>query len=149
MIKEGRFGFMEAFSVMAIVLVTKIFYGSPMALIKYLGTAAWYGTLISCGGALVFFTLLYFLMKRFPQQDLFQIFETVTGKLIGKALILIFGIFLLYKAGINVREFTAVLKVYSMPFTPPNNADAPYSHSLYLFMMLHPNILLILVCTDR
>lgn len=126
MIKEGRFGFMEAFSIMAIVLVTKIFYGSPMALIKYLGTAAWYGTLISCAGALIFFTLLYLLMKRFPQQDLFQIFETVTGKLIGKSLILIFAVFLLYKAGINLREFTAVLKVYSMPFTPPSMVFLPF-----------------------
>ncbi|KUO66722.1 MAG: spore gernimation protein [Gracilibacter sp. BRH_c7a] len=126
MIKEGHFGFMEAFSVMAIVLVTKIFYGSPMALIKYLGTAAWYGTLISLVGALVFFTLLYLLMKRFPQEDLFQIFETVTGKIIGKALILTFGVFLIYKAGINLREFTAVLKVYSMPFTPPSMIMLPF-----------------------
>lgn len=120
MIKEGRFGFMEAFSIMAIVLATKIFYGSPMALIKPLGTAAWYGTLVSCAAALAFFTLLYILMKRFPQQDLFQIFETVTGKVIGKSLILIFAIFFVYKAGINLREFAAVLKVYSMPFTPPS-----------------------------
>ncbi len=126
MIKEGRFGFMEALSVMAIVLVTKIFYGSPMAIIKSLGTAAWYGTLISCAGALIFFTLLYILMKRFPQQDLFQIFETVTGKLIGKSLIIIFAVYLVYKAGINLREFTAVLKVYSMPFTPPSLIILPF-----------------------
>lgn len=126
MIKEGHFGFMEAFSVMAIVLVTKVFYVGPMALIKYLGTAAWYGTLISCGGALVFFTLLYLLMKRFPQQDLFQIFETVTGKLTGKTLILIFAVFLLYNAGINLIEFTAVLKAYNMPITPPSMIILPF-----------------------
>jgi spore germination protein KB len=118
MIKEGHFGFYEAFSLMTIVLLTKIFYTSPMVLIKSLGTAAWYGTLVSCAVALVFFAFLYALMKRFPQQDLYQIFETVTGKVIGKLLIFLFSGFLLYSAVVNMREFISVLKVYSMPFTP-------------------------------
>lgn len=120
MIKEGHFGFYEAFSLMTIALITKIFYASPMVIIKSLGTAAWYGTLISCATTLVIFYVIYLLMKRFPQQDLFQIFETVTGKVVGKCLIFIFSAYLLYKAGVNIREFVAILKVYSMPFTPPS-----------------------------
>jgi spore germination protein KB len=118
MIREGHFGFYEAFSLMTIVLITKLFYTSPMVIIKSLGTAAWYGTLISCGITLVFFALLFSLMARFPQQDLYQIFEAVTGKIVGKILILIFAVYLLYKAGITLAEFIAVLNVYSMPYTP-------------------------------
>ncbi|NLI91595.1 MAG: endospore germination permease [Peptococcaceae bacterium] len=119
MIKEGHFGFYEAFSLMTIVLITKIFFASPMVIIKTLGTAAWLGTLVSCATSIVFFFILYSLMKRFPQQDLYQIFESVTGKMVGKSLIIIFGIFLLYSAAVNLREFITVLKIYSMPFTPP------------------------------
>ncbi len=120
MIKEGHFGYYEAFSLMTIVLITKIFYASPMVIIKSLGTAAWYGTLISCLTAIVFFGLLYILMKRFPQQDLYEIFETVTGKIAGKTLIFIFAAYLLYKASVNLREFIAILKIYAMPLSPPS-----------------------------
>lgn len=118
MIKEGHFGFYEAYSLMTIVLVTKIFYTSPLSIIRILGTAAWYGTLISWCTILLFFMLLYFLMKRFPGSDLYQVFETVTGKFLGKILILIFTAYLLYFAGINLGEFVAILKAYSMPLTP-------------------------------
>lgn len=119
MIKEGHFGFHEAFSLMTIILITKIFYTSPMVIIKALGTAAWLGTLVSFATIMVFFIFLYVLMKRFPQQDLYQIFEIVTGKVMGRILILIFSGYLLYYAGMNLSEFVAILKVYSMPFTPP------------------------------
>jgi hypothetical protein len=119
MIKEGHFGFYEAFSLITIVLITKIFYTSPRVIIKALGTAAWLGTLVSFGAIMLFFILLYLLMKRFPQNDLYQIFEIVTGKVIGRILILMFSGYLLYYAGMNLSEFVAILKVYSMPFTPP------------------------------
>lgn len=118
MIKEGHFGFSEAYSLMTIVLVTKIFYTSPLSIIRILGTAAWLGTVISCCTIIVFFILVYFLMKRFPGLDLYQIFEAVTGKFFGKTLILIFTAYLLYFAGINISEFIAILKIYSMPLTP-------------------------------
>lgn len=120
MIREGHFGSSEAFSLITIVLITKIFYASPLAIINQLGTAAWYGTLVSCTTALSVFTLVYFLMKRFPGQDLYQIFEIVTGKVVGKTLILIFAFYLLYKTGVNIAEFLAILKVYGLPFTPPS-----------------------------
>ncbi|UWG96216.1 endospore germination permease [Dehalobacter sp. DCM] len=118
MIKEGHFGFYEAYSLITIVLVTKIFYTSPLAIIRLLGTAAWLGTLISCCTALLFFVLLYFLMKRFPGSDLYHIFETVTGKFIGKILILIFTAYLVYFAGINLSEFIVILKIYTLPLSP-------------------------------
>ncbi len=118
MIKEGHFGSAEAFCLMLVMLTTRVFYSSPLALIKDLGTAAWYGTLLSCAVSLIFFGLLYLLMKRFPNQDLYQVYETVTGKIISKLLILIFSFYFLYYAAINVREFTAILKAYSMPYTP-------------------------------
>lgn len=118
MIKEGKFGLYEAFALVTILEITKIFYTSPITVIKALGTAAWYGTLISCAVSLVFFGLLYILMKRFPQQDLYQIFEAVTGKRVGKVLILVFSAYFLYYSGVNIMEFTTILKVYSMSFTP-------------------------------
>jgi len=120
MIKEGHFGPSEAFSLVTIMIVTKIFYSSPLVIISDLGTAAWYGTILSCSVSLIFFGLLYILMKRFPQKDLYQIFQAVTGKVIGKLLIMIFSFYFLYYAAINLREFTLILRVYSLPLTPPS-----------------------------
>jgi len=118
MTREGNFGFLETFSLIAIALINKVFYTSPMIIISELGTSAWLGTLISCLTSLSFFGLLYILMKRFQGQDLFQIFEKVTGKLVGRGLTLLFSFYFLYYTAINVREFTAILKAYSLPFTP-------------------------------
>ena len=116
--REGHFGFLEALSLMVIVLINKIFFTSPMTLIEKLGTSAWLGTLISCLASLSFFGLLYLLMKRFNGQDLFQIFETVTGKLVGRGLIFLISLYFLYYTAINAREFAAILKAYSLPYTP-------------------------------
>lgn len=118
MIKEGKFGSLEAFGLVVIFLVTKIFYTSPMAIINKLGSAAWYATLISCATSLAFFWLLLILMKRFPGRDLFQIFEAVAGKIAGRALILLFALYFLYYLAVSTREFFAILKVYSLPHTP-------------------------------
>lgn len=120
MIKEGHFGFTEALSLTVIAIITKIFYISPRVIINTLGTAAWQGTLISCVTCLIFFVLLYNLMKRFPQLDLYQIFEAVAGKILGKILILVFSIYILYYSSVNIREFITILKTYSMPLTPPS-----------------------------
>lgn len=119
MIKEGKFGFFEALALITTVLITKVFYTSPLAIIKELGTAAWYGTLISCAVSLVFFGLIYQLMKRFPQKNLYQVFEAVMGKKLGKFFVFLFGMYFLYYTGVNLVEFTAILKVYSMVNTPP------------------------------
>lgn len=108
----------EAVALTLIVMNTKIFYTSPITIISELGTAAWWGTVISCLTSLFFFGLLYILMKRFQQKDLYQIFEAVTGKKAGKILILIYALYFLYYSGVNLREFSIILKVYSLAKTP-------------------------------
>ncbi|NLP43960.1 MAG: GerAB/ArcD/ProY family transporter [Peptococcaceae bacterium] len=118
MIKEGKIGMLEAYALVTIVIITKIFYTFPLTTIKQTGTAAWYTTLISCVGAIVFFALLYLLLQRFPQKDLYQVFEAVLGKKVSRFIILIFSVYFLYYTGINLSEFVTILKIYSMPFTP-------------------------------
>jgi spore germination protein KB len=125
-IREGQFGFWEALSLATIIIVTKIFYTSPMTIINEFGTAAWYGTLGSCLTAIIFFGLLYLLMKRFPGQDLFQVLETVYGKIVGKILVLILASYFLYYVAMNIREFSAILKAYNLPFTPLSMTIFPF-----------------------
>jgi spore germination protein KB len=120
MIKEGKFGLFEAICLTTLIIVPKIFYTTPMVLTRDLGTAAWYGTLISCISSIIFFMLLYLLMKRFPGKNLVEVFEASLGKILGKAAaIILFGYFLYY-CGANVREFLEMLKAFILPYTPPS-----------------------------
>ncbi len=118
--REGTFGTFEAVCLTVIVMMTKIFYTSISLTIKSEGTSGWYGTIISCLLSLVFFSLIYLLMKRFPGMDITQIFETVLGKVFGKILTLCFAAYGLFSASANLREFIEMIKIYNLPYTPPS-----------------------------
>lgn len=120
MIKEGKFGTQEAVSLVVITIVNKLFYTSPSLLAKVVGTTGWYLTLISAGTAMVGFTFIYLLLKRFPGQNLPEIFESVFWAPIGFILSALLAIFLLVSTAIGVREFTDVLKIYTLPLSPPS-----------------------------
>lgn len=120
MIKEGKFGLHEAVSLMTMVIITKMFYTSIRVLIKTTGTAAWYTVIISSGLSMLAFYLVYLLMKRFQGYDLVEIFQKVTGKVIGKTLALAFSVYFIYYAGSNLREFLEMIKAYNLPYTSPS-----------------------------
>jgi spore germination protein KB len=120
MIKEGRFGLHEAVCLTTLVIIPKIFYTSPMAIVIDLGTAAWYGTLVSCITSMIFFMLIYLLMKRFPEKNLVEVFEASMGKILGKVIAIIFCGYFIYYCGMNVREFLEMLKAFNLPYTPPS-----------------------------
>ena len=95
---QGTFGTYEAVCLASIFLITKIFYMSISIIIGIKGTAAWYGTIISCTVSLILFSLISLLMKRFPNMDFAQIFEVVAGKFAGKVLILLFSVYFIFYA---------------------------------------------------
>lgn len=120
MMKEGRFGTMEAIALTTVVLVTKAFFTSIRVLVKATSTSAWFATLISCSVSILLFLLVYLLMKRFPNKELVEIFEIVTGKFVGKILALVFSGYFVYYAGSSLREFVEMIKAYVLPYTPPS-----------------------------
>lgn len=117
---QGTFGTYEAVCLASIFLITKIFYMSISIIIGIKGTAAWYGTIISCTVSLILFSLISLLMKRFPNMDFAQIFEVVAGKFAGKVLILLFSVYFIFYAASSLREFIEMIKAYNLPYTPPS-----------------------------
>lgn len=115
---EGKIGIFEAVCFTTIILMNKIFFTSVGEIVFQTGTAAWYTTLISCLTALIFFMFTYLLLKRFPDNDLSGIFESVIGKIPGKLLTLAICGYLLFDAGSTLREFVEMIKVYNLHFTP-------------------------------
>lgn len=120
MIKEGKFGTLEAISLSTLVLTSKIFYTSIRVIIKTTATAAWYTTLISCFISVFLFLLVSLLMRRFPSQNLVEIFDAVMGKFIGKILSLVFVAYFIVYCAADLREFVEMLKSYILPYTQPS-----------------------------
>lgn len=118
MIKEGKFGVQEAISLMAITISIKVYFTSPSVIAQILGTSGWFMTLISAAAALVGFSFLYLLLKRFPGKDLIAVFDLALGRLFGFIFSMILVLYLLTGTSILIREFAEVLKVYSLPVTP-------------------------------
>jgi spore germination protein KB len=120
MIKEGKIGPRGSLAIATLVLVTKVFYTNPAAVIKGTGPAAWYVTLISVLVSMLLLQFVYILLKRFPDKVLSEVFEKVWGKLIGKVLSLVFIAYFMFCAGSNLREFVEMIKTYNLPYTPPS-----------------------------
>lgn len=114
------FGTYEAVCLTTLMMIAKVFYASLSVIIKAEGTAAWYGTIISCITSLIVFYLMYLLLKRFPGLDITQVFEAVLGKVAGKILNLLFCTYVLFYAAANLREFIEMIKAYNLPYTPPS-----------------------------
>ncbi|MCC9294091.1 endospore germination permease [Clostridium sp. MT-14] len=117
---EGNIGLFQAVSLVVLAIINKIFYSSAAAIVQRVGTAAWYSTLGSCIISLVFFCIIYMLMKRFPGMNLIQIFDEVVGKFLGKILGMILCAYCVFYAGSNLREFVDMIKIYNLPQTPPS-----------------------------
>lgn len=117
MSKQGQFGLFETTALVTIVIVSKIFYTSMGVVVKSTGTAAWYETIISCIVSVAFFIMIYLLVKRFPNMDLVEIYETVLGKVLGKVVVFLWPCYLIYYGAICSREFFEVIKTYVLPNT--------------------------------
>jgi spore germination protein KB len=117
---EGKISVFEAICITTFIITTKIFFTSPSYLVKHAGTASWYCTIISCITSIIFFLLIYLLMKRFIGKNIVEIFEIVLGKYFGKLLSLLFCAYGLYYSGSNLREFVEMIKAYNLPYSPPS-----------------------------
>lgn len=115
--KQGQFGLFETTALVTVVIISKIFYTSIAAVVKSTGTAAWYETIISCIVSIVFFLMIYPLVKRFPNMDLTEIYEAVLGKALGKVVMFAWPCYLIYYGAICSREFFEVIKTYVLPNT--------------------------------
>lgn len=120
MIKGGKFSVYEGILFTTIIIVSKIQFTSIPVVVKQVGTAAWYTTLVSCVTTIIFFLLLCMLMNRFPGKNLVKIYEAVLGKIPGKIFCIFFSGYILYYSTMTLREFVEMIKVYNLPDTPPS-----------------------------
>ncbi len=119
MTKEGSFGMQEAICLLTITTVSKVFYTSPSMVMKVVGTAGWYMTLISAAIAAIALTPIFSLLNRFPGKNIMEIYDISLGKVGGSILSFLLFVIILITTAVNMKEFTEVLIVYVYPESPP------------------------------
>lgn len=118
MIKEGKFGVQETVALITITITSNVFFSSPGVLVRFVGPATWYLTLISAVVAIIGFTFIYLLLKRFPGKDIIEVFELSLGKIAGFVFSAILAVWLVFYGSVRLREFAEVLRVYVLPLSP-------------------------------
>lgn len=118
MVREGRFGVSEAVSLTCITICAKIFYTSPGYLSRLVGTTGWMTTLVSTLTSLAAFSVVLFLFSRYPGKNIIEIFFLTLGPFFGALFSLAFSAAFLVSAGIMIREFSDVMKIYVLLNTP-------------------------------
>jgi spore germination protein KB len=118
LIREGKFGLSEAICLITVVNANKVLFTSPSHIVRLVGTAGWYMTLISAAVAAVGFTFVYLLVKRFAGRDIVEVFNIVLGPFVGLIVSAAFAALFMFNAGITMGEFTEVFKVYVLPESP-------------------------------
>lgn len=116
--KEGKIGVQEAISLVVIATSNRVFFTAPTIVARFAGTAAWYMSSISNFTAIIFFTFIYILLKRFPGKDLLEIFNITFGRFIGFVLSFVYASSFMAACGILLREFYEIVKSFVLPNTP-------------------------------
>jgi spore germination protein (amino acid permease) len=113
MLKEGKFGVTEAVCLVTITCTVKVFFTSPTVLVRHVGTAAWYTTIISAATALIGFAFVYQLLKRFPGKNLPEIYDLSMGRAVGIVFSVLTAALFMADAGVFMREYSEVLRAYT------------------------------------
>ncbi len=110
---EVQMGGIEAFSVVTVCIITKMFLKFlPASVAKY-GPSCWYVSLISAAVA--------YLLYRFSamgKKGILELFKFSFGNPIGKILGLAVAVYFVFYTALNLREIIRIIKIYNFPATP-------------------------------
>jgi spore germination protein KB len=116
--KTTRLGHRETLTLLIMIISGKIFLSLPRNLIFLGDSAGWLIILLSGLISVGLFHLIYALIRKFPEDNLFQIARRLTGKYLGAGLgLLLFGFFLI-DAALLIRQFAESFILAILPRTP-------------------------------
>lgn len=110
----------EAFCLITVMLVAKVFYSYIKTLSAKGGPAAWQMALVALLTAALLFWGVAALAERFPGMGMVEIFRLVLGKWLGTVVLVLLVGYWLYFCGIRLRETGELLKSYQMDFAEMN-----------------------------
>lgn len=117
-VKENNIGSRGLFIILSIMLITKVFLGTPRSMAMEGDSAACFLILAASVVAVPGIFILVKLLKRFPGQNIVQIAETVWGRAGAIAVSFVIASFFLILAAVIVREFAETMLTTVLPRTP-------------------------------
>ncbi|MBS4219379.1 GerAB/ArcD/ProY family transporter [Bacillus sp. FJAT-49711] len=79
---------------------------------------SWISILVTGVLLQVMIVLMWGLMRRFPNQNLYMVLQTLFGKFVGKVISVLYCCYFLIVAGMVMAKFAFTIKVWMLPLTP-------------------------------
>lgn len=114
----NKLGHRETLTLLTIVISGKVFLSLPRNLILLGDSAGWLIILLSGIFSLLIFQLFYALIRKYPEDNIFEIARRLTGKYLGAGLGLLIFMFFLVDSAILIRQFAESFILSILPRTP-------------------------------
>ena len=115
---ETKIGHREALTLLVFIMSGKVFLQFPRDMASLGDGSGWIIVILTGILALVGFSFLYALIRRFPSQDIIEICQTLTGNFIGTGAGVLFFLFFLITTSLFLRKFAESFILAILPQTP-------------------------------
>lgn len=114
----NQLGHREILTLLIIMMASKVFLSFPRNMALMGGSAGWLLVLLSGLLSLLGFSIIYALVRRFPNDNIFEMGRQVTGKVIGTVLGTGIFFYFLINTALLVRQFAESFILVILPRTP-------------------------------
>lgn len=115
---ETKIGHREALTLLVFIMSGKVFLQYPRDMVWLGDAAGWIIVILTGILGLVGFSFIYALIRRFPSQNIIEIYRTLTGKFIGTGAGILFFLFFLITTSLFLRKFAETFILAILPETP-------------------------------
>ena len=118
MIKEGKIGLAEGFSLLLISFIARIFLADPSLQIEQAKNMAWLILLVGTLIHLFEYWIIITLMKRHQDSTIIEASEKLLGPYLGILFSLLFALYFIAEEAILIRRYSEALITAALPNTP-------------------------------
>ncbi|TCL65304.1 spore germination protein (amino acid permease) [Hydrogenispora ethanolica] len=136
MIREEKIGHREALTLIVILLTAKIFLSFPRNLALLSDAAGWITVLLAGICSLIGWFFLNAVLAKYPELNLVEIAQKVTGGWIGKIIGLLITVFFMFLTALYLRQFAESFILAILPHTPISVISLAF-----LFLLVYANLL--------
>jgi spore germination protein KB len=116
--KDSKLGYRETLTLLIIIISCKIFLSFPRNMAVMGDSAAWLIILLSGGFSMAAFLIIRLLLRKYPDDNIFNIARKTVGKYLGLGLNLLIFLYFLTISSLLIREFAESFILAILPRTP-------------------------------
>ncbi|MCL4441357.1 MAG: spore germination protein, partial [Firmicutes bacterium] len=118
MLEEGRISGKQMVFLAMVIILPSVSMSMPMLIYREAGQDSWLSEILAAAFGVAAGAVTAGLGMRFPNMNIVQYGELLAGRILGRAIVLLYIVFFIYTNAIFIREFSDMLVTYIMPETP-------------------------------